>query len=150
MKELSFRVDGLPAPQGSKRHIGNGRMIEASKKVGPWRAAVLEAVAPLSFEPFSGSVGIEIVFWLEKPKSVKRDLPTVPPDLDKLVRGLFDALTLASVWTDDAIVIEVKSWKFYAELEQPGASVRIYQLDNWDVVLEILAWARKLVKKVIK
>lgn len=150
MKELSFRVDGLPAPQGSKRHIGNGRMIEASKKVGPWRAAVLEAVAPLSFEPFSGSVGIEIVFWLEKPKSVKRDLPTVPPDLDKLVRGLFDALTLASVWTDDAIVIEVKSWKFYAELEQPGASVRVYQLDNWDVVLEILDWARKLVKKVIK
>lgn len=150
MKELSFRIDGLPAPQGSKRHIGNGRMIEASKKVGPWRAAVLEAVAPLSFEPFSGSVGIEIVFWLEKPKSVKRDLPTVPPDLDKLVRGLFDALTLASVWTDDAIVIEVKSWKFYADQEQPGASVRIYQLDNWDVVLEILAWARKLVKKVIK
>ena len=150
MKELSFRIDGLPAPQGSKRHIGNGRMIEASKKVGPWRAAVLEAVAPLSFEPFSGSVGIEIVFWLEKPKSVKRDLPTVPPDLDKLVRGLFDALTLASVWTDDAIVIEVKSWKFYADQERPGASVRIYQLDNWDVVLEILAWARKLVKKVIK
>jgi len=125
-------------------------MIEASKKVGPWRAAVLEAVAPLSFEPFSGSVGIEIVFWLEKPKSVKRDLPTVPPDLDKLVRGLFDALTLAHVWTDDAIVIEVKSWKFYADQESPGASVRIYQLDNWDVILDILAWARKMIKKVVK
>lgn len=150
MKELSFRVNGLPAPQGSKRHIGNGRMIEASKKVGPWRAAVLEAVAPLSFEPFSGSVGIEIVFWLEKPKSVKRDLPTVPPDLDKLVRGLFDALTIAHVWTDDAIVIEVKSWKFYADQELPGASVRVYQFDDLDLIAKILIWARKLVKIIVK
>ncbi len=148
MKELSFDVYGLPAPQGSKRHVGGGRMIEASKKVGPWRAAVVEAVAPLSFEPFSGSVGIEIVFWLEKPKTVKRDLPTVPPDLDKLVRGLFDALTIASVWTDDSIVIEVKSWKFYADHGEPGASVRIYQLDDPGVISKILVWARKLVKKI--
>lgn len=43
---IRFRVNGTPAPQGSKRHVGNGRMVEMSKAVGPWREAVrAEAVA---------------------------------------------------------------------------------------------------------
>ena len=37
---LRFRVNGRPAPQGSKRHLGNGRMIEMSKAVAPWREAI--------------------------------------------------------------------------------------------------------------
>jgi hypothetical protein len=43
MTLLRVDVYGLPAPQGSKRHVGGGRMIEASKKVGPWREAVVRA-----------------------------------------------------------------------------------------------------------
>jgi crossover junction endodeoxyribonuclease RusA len=129
MKELSFRVNGLPAPQGSKRHVGNGRMIEASKKVGPWRAAVFEAVASLDFEPFANECSIEIVFYLEKPKTVKRILPTVPPDLDKLIRGLLDALTLAHVWLDDALAVDITAVKIYSsEDKQPGAEITIREV----------------------
>lgn len=129
MKELSFRVNGLPAPQGSKRHVGNGRMIEASKKVGPWRAAVFEAVASLDFEPFVKECSIEIVFYLEKPKTVKRVLPTVPPDLDKLIRGLLDALTLAHVWSDDALAVDITAVKIYAsDTERPGAQMIIREI----------------------
>jgi crossover junction endodeoxyribonuclease RusA len=129
MKELSFRVNGLPAPQGSKRHVGNGRMIEASKKVGPWRAAVFEAVASLDFEPFANECSIEIVFYLEKPKTVKRILPTVPPDLDKLIRGLLDALTLAHVWLDDALAVDITAVKIYAsKVDPPGAQIIIREI----------------------
>ena len=40
-----FEVIGTePAPQGSKRYLGNGRFVEASKKLEPWRRAVAEAV----------------------------------------------------------------------------------------------------------
>ena len=35
-----IRVDGVPAPQGSKIRTRYG-MREASKRVGPWREAVL-------------------------------------------------------------------------------------------------------------
>lgn len=35
-----FAVFGLPAPQGSKRHVGEGRMVESSKRVKPWRRQV--------------------------------------------------------------------------------------------------------------
>ena len=129
MRELSFRVNGLPAPQGSKRHVGNGRMIEASKKVGPWRAAVFEAVASLDFEPFANQCSIEIIFYLEKPKTVKRILPTVPPDLDKLIRGLLDALTLAHVWLDDALAVDITAVKIYASDDKPaGAEIIIREI----------------------
>lgn len=126
MQSLLFRINGQPAPQGSKRHVGNGRMIEASKKVGPWREAVKEAVSLLSFTPFDGPIAIDISFYVQKPKTVKREKPTVPPDLDKLVRGLFDALTIANVWMDDALAVEVCATKSYAtEDEPPGCVVHI-------------------------
>lgn len=129
MQSLLFRVNGLPAPQGSKRHVGGGRMIEASKKVGPWREAVKEAVSLLSFTPFDGPLFIDIQFFVQKPKTVKRERPTVPPDLDKLVRGLFDALTIANVWMDDALVVEVTASKSYStEDEEPGCIVLIKNL----------------------
>lgn len=130
MQSILLRVNGQPAPQGSKRHVGNGRMIEASKKVGPWREAVKEAVSLLDLEPLDGPLYIEMKFYLQKPKTVKRALPIVPPDLDKLVRGLFDALTIAGVWLDDALVVEIgKTQKLYADEEnQPGCQVFIKRL----------------------
>lgn len=36
---LHFEIPGRPAAQGSKRHVGGGRMIEQSKYLKPWRTA---------------------------------------------------------------------------------------------------------------
>jgi len=35
-----FEVPGIPAPQGSKRHVGGGRMVESSRSLPEWRASV--------------------------------------------------------------------------------------------------------------
>lgn len=129
---MLISIVGEPAPQGSKRHVGNGRMIEASKKVGPWRAAVVDAVALLGpFEMFTDPVAVAIVFHLAKPKTVKRLLPSVPPDLDKLIRGLFDALTIAGVWADDSLAVVVHATKVYTpEGGENGALVSIETVEN--------------------
>ena len=37
---FSLTVYGVAAPQGSKRHVGNGVMIESSNRVRPWRQDV--------------------------------------------------------------------------------------------------------------
>ena len=127
---LYFFAEGVPAPQGSKRHVGNGRMVESSKKVKPWRAAV-NAAALLAFEKTNSSEAFELpveiwaTFYLPRPKTVKRALPSVPPDLDKLERGLFDALTQAGVWADDSLVVRSHGAKFYADTHRPGALVAI-------------------------
>ena len=42
MNEITIRVVGIPAPQGSKTLTRYGAMIEASKKK-PWRTDVKEA-----------------------------------------------------------------------------------------------------------
>jgi len=37
MTAVEFFVAGAAAPQGSKRHVGGGRVIESSKAFAPWR-----------------------------------------------------------------------------------------------------------------
>jgi crossover junction endodeoxyribonuclease RusA len=133
---LELYVLGIPAPQGSKRHVGNGRMIEASKKVKPWREAVHRSVQEViggnpNFKPFGGPLRITVTFYLPKPSTIRRMLPTVPPDLDKLDRGLLDALTIAGVWEDDAQVVEIVSAKRYATSSRPsGAVFQIVEMND--------------------
>jgi Holliday junction resolvase RusA-like endonuclease len=63
-----------------------------------------------------------VSFRLAKPKTVKRDLPSVRPDLDKLARATLDALTTAQVVTDDAQVCDLWVSKRYGI---PGADVTV-------------------------
>lgn len=128
--EIFFNVYGDPAPQGSKRHVGNGRMIESSKKVGPWRIAVAEAVAKAVADSgdasqFTDAVEIWAVYFLPRPASVKRIWPIKPPDLDKLERGLWDAITKTGLWEDDSLVVRSHPEKVYADTRPAGALVMI-------------------------
>lgn len=120
-EELYFTVAGVePGPQGSKRHVGNGVMIEASKKVAPFRAAVADAVftafvATGDERQFTEPVEVWATFYLPKPPSVKRLLPSVPPDLDKLQRTLGDALSInCQVLKDDSLIVRWHASKLYA------------------------------------
>lgn len=131
MDEIEFRVNGLPAPQGSKKII-RGRLIEASgEKLRKWRKAISEACQEFADREIVRSpVGVDVEFYLPRPVSVKqakRPLPIVPPDLDKLLRGLLDGIGQSEViWVDDSQVVEIKAKKLYADGTDPGARVRIY------------------------
>ena len=105
-EDVTIVVYGVPAPQGSKRHVGGGRMIESSKKVGPWRKAVVDACVKQNLGPYAieGPVAVYIVFTLHRPKAAKPlAYPDKRPDLDKLIRSTFDALTTAGVWRGMAV-----------------------------------------------
>lgn len=129
-KELYFTAFGTPRPQGSKRHVGNGVMIEASD-VKPWRKAIANAVFEawtLSGDerPFTEPVVVWATFYIPRPKSVKRFWPSVAPDLDKLQRGLGDALSIDSqALLDDALIVKWFATKVYADGHEPGVSVGI-------------------------
>jgi crossover junction endodeoxyribonuclease RusA len=133
-RSLLFTVRGLPAAQGSKRHVGGGVMIESSKKVKPWRSDVKAAAeeAMDSWDPALGPVEISIAFLFNRPKSVnpaKRPYMTVAPDLDKTIRSTLDALTAAGVWKDDSQVVRVTAWKRYAEPhEYQGAQIHVMEI----------------------
>ena len=111
----TFRVYGEPAPQGSKKHVGRGIMVESSKKVKPWREAVKWAFVEDSCPMLIGPVEVSIDFFLHRPKSAKKsDLrPSRKPDLDKLVRSTFDALVEARAVKDDAQFVQLTTGKWY-------------------------------------
>ena len=132
---MTIVVYEMPAAQGSKKHVGNGIMVESSAKVRPWRAAVGDAVRQQhsAIAKMEGPLWCRIVFTLPKPKSAPKRLRTWPnkkPDLDKLLRATFDALTLAGVWCDDAQVVSCHVTKRYPgegadALNTPGAFIQI-------------------------
>lgn len=117
---VEFEVIGLPAPQGSKRHVGNGVMVESSKANKPWRAAVAAAARDVSIEvgQFDGPLSLTVEFRFPMPKSRKAAVraaghgwKTTAPDLDKLVRSVGDALTESGLIRDDALVVGVVATK---------------------------------------
>lgn len=133
---IAFTVIGLPAPQGSKRHVGKGVMVESSKAVKPWREAVKAAArkameqAGVSAPALPGAVRLYIDVYLPRPKKYAKRLdvrPMTRPDLSKLLRSTEDALTEAGVWEDDSRVIEVAMGKWYAGdgMDVPGASIAV-------------------------
>jgi crossover junction endodeoxyribonuclease RusA len=53
------------------------------------------------------------------------------PDLDKLVRSIFDAMTDAGVWLDDAQVVKVVASKAYvAPGDRPGVHISLAPWGN--------------------
>jgi Holliday junction resolvase RusA-like endonuclease len=135
---IEFTVYGLPAPQGSKRHVGNGRMIESSKKVKPWREAVKwaarEAMAAAGIaSPLDAPLIASMTFTMPRPKSAPKSRRHADrkPDLSKLIRSTEDALTDAGLISDDArIVMFDRAAKVYpgegeGSLTSPGARIRL-------------------------
>lgn len=134
-----FEIKGIePAPQGSKRHVGNGRMIEASAKVKPWRFAVSQAALESDYELTDRPVMVQITFMFSRPKShynskgeLKKTAPfykSTKPDLDKLCRSTLDGITNVLI-KDDSQVVNLMCCKVYAnEGELPGALITINAL----------------------
>lgn len=154
---LTITVHGLPAPQGSKRHVGHGVMIESSKHVKPWRDAVrsdaVTAVRALGDDwpgRLDGPLLVDMVFTFARSKGhyrtgrnahlLRDGAPTWPsgkPDLSKLARSTEDALKDAGVYADDARIVEYgRLAKVYPgdpdALATPGAVIRIYRIGDPD------------------
>jgi crossover junction endodeoxyribonuclease RusA len=131
---LAF-IPGTPAPQGSKRHVGNGVMIESSKAVKPWRESIRSALttdAGLPRYKFEGAVFASLEFIMPRPKSLsKKATPHADkrPDLDKLARAALDSMTSAGVLRDDSCVVELSARKRIAAIgETAGLKVTVHDL----------------------
>lgn len=158
--ELDIRVNGIPAPQGSKKgfpirrkngSIGVAITESAGDKVTTWRHDV-RAAAERSMEaqnwatPLNGTgATLDLLFFMPRPKGhygsgrnagILRDAApdrhVTKPDLDKLIRAVMDALTSAGVYTDDSTVSTIHAMKMYADAGPTGAHiiVQAHDLDS--------------------
>jgi Holliday junction resolvase RusA-like endonuclease len=141
---VSFTVIGHPEPGGSKRAVpmkgtaGGARVVDANRKVMPWRALVSGAAqeAMHGAEPMRGALGLVVTFYVQRPQghygtgrnagTVKDHAPRAPivrPDVTKLIRAVEDACT-SIVWRDDAQVTVQIARKRYGTPERCEVEVR--------------------------
>jgi len=122
---------GIPQPQGSKNAYRRGNkivLVEANKNLPAWRRLVTEKLeaANSSCQPLTGAVSLDVMFFMPRGKTVKREMPTVPPDLDKLIRAINDSATDAGIIEDDSQVIEIVAYKFYEAENLPIGALITY------------------------
>ncbi|AYN56860.1 RusA-like resolvase [Arthrobacter phage Andrew] len=149
-RQVNFWAAGVPIPQGSKR-IGRskatGRPIlldDNDRSLKPWRELVAWTgkKAIKGGAPLDGPLVVGLTFYLPRPGGhYKKDgslraaapkWPAVKPDVDKLERAVFDALTAGKVWADDARAVEVHKTKLYAGLpHEAGVYVVISEMEEW-------------------
>ena len=125
---VSFVVYSRAAPQGSKRHVGNGAMIESSKRVKPFRADVRKAAQSVELPPdwpMAAPMRVGLRFHFARPKShfkgdgvaLSKSAPEEATshglgDIEKLARAVNDALSTV-LFNDDRQVVEMHLAKCY-------------------------------------
>jgi Holliday junction resolvase RusA-like endonuclease len=101
----------------------NGHVIHSQgSALAVWRSSIGLTAKMHEVKKIEGPVRISLDFYLSKGHTVKRLLPTVPPDLDKLIRAVLDALT-GIAYHDDAQVVELVTTKKYGA--EPGVDISI-------------------------
>ena len=144
---ITFRVAGIPVPQGSSRAFArNGRahIVSTSARLSAWRTDIAtEARAAMAGRPpVDGPVRVTLAFVpAARPAShylpanrrrpvreLRLDAPAwmaSAPDADKLARAGLDALT-GVVYLDDRQVVSLhvtKRWP--SDAEAPGVTVTV-------------------------
>lgn len=118
---IAFKVEGKPIQQGSMRAFNNRIVHNKTKELMTWRSAVAKAAYEAGCTPINGPIAITMRFFYERGKTVTRQIPTVPPDLDKQIRSILDALT-GVAYADDSQVTRIKASKEYGP---PGVEIEV-------------------------
>ena len=141
---MLIHVEGRPVPQGSmtasynrKEGVAHVHHVQGTA-LAVWRASIREECKRRGYtDPPVTPVSVKITFAMPRPREhmvlqrgryvVKASylwrVPTSPPDLDKLIRGVLDALT-GMAYHDDSQVVEVYARKVYASGE-PYAIIEV-------------------------
>lgn len=116
------------------RHA-NGRRLEDWRTVIGWTFKSIQRTVNRTV-PLDGAVGVELDFFYPHPKnhltktgkkSNSYDcLKTSPPDGDKLMRAVFDALTKIA-YTDDKNIVVGHFTKTFQNVTTPGVVIRVYR-----------------------
>lgn len=139
---IVFAVPGLPVPQGDLSAGKHGKLYHKGKFIERWRHDIgwraRKAMRENGFDLLTGPVCVTVYFVMRRPQGLAKSKPTPPalkrPDLDKLTRAAFDAMT-GLVYVDDSQIIEDHCYKRTAEVdEDTGVTIcvdRIVSLGDW-------------------
>lgn len=129
---LSIWMPGKAPNQGSLRPVHAGGRLRAVHQLGDplmrWRATLTGLLAALPEDqhahlPLHGPLMLGCSVAIARPRdhyrrgALKQTAPLRPitrPDIDKVVRAICDALTIAGAWDDDRQCVNLWAMKTYA------------------------------------
>ena len=134
---VTFTVPGEPQGKGRPKIVkigGFSRMATPEKTVAYEGLVALVAQQAMAGRPiFEGAVGVNLFVDAPVPASWsgKRQrmalageiLPTTKPDVDNVVKAVFDGLN-GVLWRDDVLVVDLRVRKRYAAT--PGVRVEVW------------------------
>ncbi len=144
---LSFVVLGRPQPAGSKKAFavrrggeltGRVAVVDDAKHSRSWKhdVAVVARQAVAGAPVLEGPLDLDVVFVVARPKghygtgrnlrqirASAPALPTVKPDVTKLLRAVEDALT-GVIYRDDAQIVKQHAEKHYGWPERAEVTIR--------------------------
>lgn len=139
-----FVVLGIPIPQGSQVYgtTKDGRAYGRyanQQHLMRWRESVAQAAwRSTNGEQFHGAVAVKMLFYFARPKShytskglLKPGVPmfvTKKPDIDKLARGINDALESAILMDGDETICSMTAHKYWADDHPQGVRVIVENL----------------------
>lgn len=144
---------GVPAPQGSMKVVRSrtGKAVPVCDNAAtmPWRDSIGWAarractIAGIS-SPLDEPLRVRATFTMPKPLRApkrRRSFPATKPDVDKLQRAAFDALTHI-VWVDDSRIVHVSAEKVFPgepgvhgeALLSPGVQITVWRIAEAEAV----------------
>lgn len=126
MTRIAFTIPGVPVGKGRPRFAKRGNFVQAYT---PEKTASYENLVKVKAEeamrgitPFESAVAVGIHLFVTPPASwsqkkqrealAGRIFPTSKPDVDNVVKGIFDAMN-EIVWKDDKQAVDVVVSKRY-------------------------------------
>ncbi len=124
---ISMFLKITPYPKRTGTFSRKSGRFFANKKTKQFEYDVAHMVAEkypeMIFEK-SDALDLHVIFYLQKPKSVTRLLPTVKPDLSNLIKSFEDALEKC-LFDGDQQIVNINAQKRYVENDD---KVGIYML----------------------
>lgn len=140
---IEFFVPGEPVGKGRPRigRVGQHARLFTPEKTASYEGLIAHAgsQAMAGDIPIAGPVLVELHMGLTIPQSMSKKrkaqalaglvFPTKKPDMDNVIKAIFDGLN-GVVWVDDVQVVDSVVRKRYAET--PGVRVRVVPLYTTD------------------
>ena len=79
-------------------------------------------------KPLSGALSLSATFYIPKPKTVKREYPSVVPDLDNYIKGIQDGMNKLAYKDDAQIIKYLNVSKRYADTLGPRIVIEIKEI----------------------
>jgi Holliday junction resolvase RusA-like endonuclease len=137
MSAVTFTIPGQPVAKGRPKFARRGNSVTAYtpvKTVSYENLVKMQADAAMGGRsPIAGATNVDISLFVTPPASwsLKKQraalageiFPTSKPDMDNVVKGIFDAMN-DIVWRDDKQVVDLVVRKRYAETSMARVIVR--------------------------